>query len=868
MIKGHNMKNKISTLLSSKKQLITILTILIVLILVFIAFRYYNTIFLSDKLNKEEMKYLKDKKSIVFTGQLNYAPFEFKETTGDYKGMMVELLQWISVEYGFNLSFEPDSFAEAQALVLSGKVDGITSLFYSEKRKEKFDFSDVVFEVPASIFVLKDRYDIQSLHSLSGKKIAIQKGDYAVEFLNQNNIKADILYVEDFYMAIDKLIESEVDAVIGDEQVVWYHIYKQNYQDKLKKVGEPLYIGENCFAIKKGNNLLLSILNKGINRARKKEILDQIEQKWLGINLAEKKKSSESNIIFYIVITLLILIVIVSILQIRKQIIAKKILETQSRERLKIIINSIPDIIYLRDDKSNIIEFNESFKEFFIEEKSKNINNSGAIDTSILEDIEGKRLTKRSKKKKNNIDNLSEISVKNFIFNLSHTMIQSFEELSFHDQQIIEQKTSEVRNINMINKNGEERLFRVNKISIRDYDGNYKWVLTIARDITFEKRTEAELLKIQKLDSLGMIAGKIAHDFNNILMGIIGNLSLARASIDKKDELIELLDNAIEVSEHAKKLSNQLLSFSKGGYPIKEFFNPLDVVSSVVDLTLKGTSVSYKINFDKDQIFGIFADKNQFFQVLNNIILNSIQAVSAEGNIEINLEFKDLKSFNNTDIKGNYYLIISICDNGCGIPESIMGKIFDPFFTTKENGSGLGLSSVLTICNNHDGYVFCRNNEKDGATFYVLFPATHEKIDLSKRELQQPKSFPGLAIILLDDDEIVINVAKKLFTFFSCNIVTVKNDKELGEYLEKGKFDVCILDIVVPKSLGGIELIGQLREKYPDTIFVVSSGYSSSSVLSNYREHGFDFALKKPYDFEDVQNLLVKIKDKIAKKNN
>ena len=533
-----------------------------------------------------------------------------------------------------------------------------------------------------------------------------------------------------------------------------------------------------------------------------------------------------------------------------------------------LIINSIPDIIYLRDDKSNIIEFNESFKEFFIEEKSKNINNSGAIDTSILEDIEGKRLTKRSKKKKNNIDNLSEISVKNFIFNLSHTMIQSFEELSFHDQQIIEQKTSEVRNINMINKNGEERLFRVNKISIRDYDGNYKWVLTIARDITFEKRTEAELLKIQKLDSLGMIAGKIAHDFNNILMGIIGNLSLARASIDKKDELIELLDNAIEVSEHAKKLSNQLLSFSKGGYPIKEFFNPLDVVSSVVDLTLKGTSVSYKINFDKDQIFGIFADKNQFFQVLNNIILNSIQAVSAEGNIEINLEFKDLKSFNNTDIKGNYYLIISICDNGCGIPESIMGKIFDPFFTTKENGSGLGLSSVLTICNNHDGYVFCRNNEKDGATFYVLFPATHEKIDLSKRELQQPKSFPGLAIILLDDDEIVINVAKKLFTFFSCNIVTVKNDKELGEYLEKGNFDVCILDIVVPKSLGGIELIGQLREKYPDTIFVVSSGYSSSSVLSNYREHGFDFALKKPYDFEDVQNLLVKIKDKIAKKNN
>jgi len=587
----------------------------------------------------------------------------------------------------------------------------------------------------------------------------------------------------------------------------------------------------------------------------------------LGINLAEKKKSSESNIIFYIVITLLILIVIVSIFQIRKQIIAKKILEIQSRERLKIIINSIPYIIYLRDDKSNIIEFNESFKEFFIEEKSKNINNSGAIDTSILEDIEGKRLTKRSKKKKNNIDNLSEISVKNFIFNLSHTMIQSFEELSFHDQQIIEQKTSEVRNINMINKNGEERLFQVNKISIQDYDGNYKWVLTIARDITFEKRTEAELLKIQKLDSLGIIAGKIAHDFNNILMGIIGNLSLARASIDKKDELIELLDNAIEVSEHAKKLSNQLLSFSKGGYPIKEFFNPLDVVNSVVDLTLKGTAVSYKINFDKDQIFGIFADKNQFFQVLNNIILNAIQAVSTDGNIEINLEFKDLKYFNNTDIKDNYYLIISVCDNGCGIPESIIGKIFDPFFTTKENGSGLGLSSVLTICNNHDGYVFCRNNEKDGATFYILFPATHEKIDLSKRELQQPKSFPGLAIILLDDDEIVINVAKKLFTFFSCNIVTVKNDKELGEYLEKGKFDACILDIVVPKSLGGIELIGQLKEKYPDTIFIVSSGYSSSPVLSNYREYGFDFALKKPYDFEDVQNLLVKIEDKIAKKN-
>lgn len=238
-----------------------------------------------EALTTEEKAFLENKREIVFVSQTVYPPFEFVEKPGDHTGMCIELARWIATEFGFKARFTDTVFKEAQQAVLSGKADVLTSLFYSEKRDQVFDFTDTMFEVPASIFVAADRPDIKGIENLNGKTIAMQKGDYALEFLHSKGLSFAVVDTANFAEATDLVIAGRADAIIGDEQIVLYHVYSKGMIHHIKKVGEPLYIGQNCMAVKEGNPILHSILNKGVAKARKSGVLDRIQRKWLGVQM-------------------------------------------------------------------------------------------------------------------------------------------------------------------------------------------------------------------------------------------------------------------------------------------------------------------------------------------------------------------------------------------------------------------------------------------------------------------------------------------------------------------------------------------------------------------------------------------------------
>jgi len=819
-----------------KKVLFIFLVILTLIIFVLILSINFKKNYYKTRLTKDEIRYLKEKKNITFTGQINYAPFEYLDKDGNYNGMMIDLLRWISYEFGFNISFKPTTFLEAQNLVKDGKIDGITSLFYSEKRELVFDFSSIIFMVPASIFVYYNRYDISSdkeshFKGLNGKKIAMQKGDYAQEFLKENNVDANIVYVDDFYQAIDKIISNEVDVVIGDEQVVWYHIFSKNYVDKIKVIGDPLYVGLNCFGLHKGDKILKSILNKGIQKAKEEGILDRLTKKWIGksYQVVEKPKINEKFLIFLIIIVLIIIIILSIFLF--KTINKSKIFRETATQRLRKIIDSLPYIIYLIDENRDIAEYNVEFARFF-----------------AIPFFEKK---------------LSLESINQFI---SPLLNKQFEQISFDDIDVLNNNLTIKREIEIIDINGEKRTFSIQKIPIQSKLYKQKGVLTLLKDITEEKKSEEEILRVQKLESVGLLAGKIAHDFNNILTGIIGNLSLALASFEDKEELLELIKTAKDVALQAKNLTSQLLVFSKGGAPIKELFDPLEVIKVVLNFSVKGTSFEYELKFLSDKKYYLYADKNQYFQALNNLVLNSIQASREGSKISVKLDYKELDQFNGQNIDKRFYCVVSLEDWGTGIPEKAMDKIFNPFYTTKQNSSGLGLSSIKTICKNHNGYVFFENKKEGGAIFYLLFPSTYELITLKENKNESFRQYNPYSIVLLDDDDVVINTAKKVFRFFNCDVDATKNSSELLKLFELDKkYDICILDLIVPGSEGGEGLIKILKSRYPDTIFVVSSGYFGSPVLSKHKEYGFDYMLKKPYDFEDIKSLLKNIEEQKKK---
>ena len=239
----------------------------------------------AGELSAEEQDYLRNKETIVFVSQTRYPPFEFTDTDGQREGMMLDVVRWLAVELGFKPVFADMTFQEAQEAVLSGKADILTSLFFSPKRYERFEFTSTLFKVPASIFVQADRTDIKELSDLNGKIIAIQKGDYAKEFLESKNIRFEILDTKDFGEATDMVIAGKADAVIGDEQIVLYHIFSNRLTDRVKKVGEPLYSGNNCMASSKKNDIFIGILNKGIEEALRAGVLDKVSKKWLGTQL-------------------------------------------------------------------------------------------------------------------------------------------------------------------------------------------------------------------------------------------------------------------------------------------------------------------------------------------------------------------------------------------------------------------------------------------------------------------------------------------------------------------------------------------------------------------------------------------------------
>ena len=243
------------------------------------------------ELSKEEQAYLKEKGTIVFVSQTRYPPFEFVDKNGDHTGMCIELARWMATELGFKPEFTDTFFKQAQQDVLSGKADVLTSFFYSKKRDELFDFTQVVFDVPASIFVSAERPDIKDIQDLNGKRIAMQAGDYAEEFLKSKNVEFDVVTTKNFAEATDLVISGKADALIGDEQIVLYHIFKDNLVEEIKKVGDPLYVGRNCMATRGGDTLLAGILDKGIKAAVKGGIIDKINRKWIGTHYTSRESS-------------------------------------------------------------------------------------------------------------------------------------------------------------------------------------------------------------------------------------------------------------------------------------------------------------------------------------------------------------------------------------------------------------------------------------------------------------------------------------------------------------------------------------------------------------------------------------------------
>lgn len=322
----------------------------------------------ADEVSSEEKAWLKEHQEIIFVSQSNYPPFEFLDMENNSTGMSIELIRWIATEFGFRVRFRAMSFQEAQKAVLNGEADAITSLFYSEKRDEKYDFTTMTWEVPALIFVKSERPDIRTLQDLNGKRVAMQRGDYAGEFLEQEGIQYTIVPTDTFEEAVELVIAGLADAVVGDKPIVLYYLFSNGVLDKVKSLEAPLYIGKNSIAVKEGDIILQSILNKGLKRAMESGVIEKIDKKWMGITYSQSSDWFDKNR-SYIggglgILTLLFILVALWNLNLRHTV-NKKTAELRFNQfHLQSILNSIPDLMWLKDKDGIYRNCNRRFERF------------------------------------------------------------------------------------------------------------------------------------------------------------------------------------------------------------------------------------------------------------------------------------------------------------------------------------------------------------------------------------------------------------------------------------------------------------------------------------------------------------------------
>ncbi|MBN1622452.1 MAG: PAS domain S-box protein [Endomicrobiales bacterium] len=494
-----------------------------------------------------------------------------------------------------------------------------------------------------------------------------------------------------------------------------------------------------------------------------------------------------------------------------------------SEERLKILYENAPDAIYLYDSKGNIIDGNRKAEEIIGYKR---------------EELIGKNMLTAGIFPFNQIQKVTKI--------LASTIVGK-----------------QGGPIDVVLKRKDGSLVPIETTAYPVKIHGESVIMGIGRDITDRKKKEDEIIKSQKIESLSVLAGGIAHDFNNILTHILGNIDIAKHLTDKEGKIYKILDDAEKGGFQATSLTRQLLTFAKGGEPIKEICFIKDIVKDSATFVLRGSSCRCEFSIDKG-IWLARVDPGQIGQVIDNLVINAKQAMREGGVVKISISSYIVDEELILPLEKGEYIKICIRDSGVGIPKENLNKIFDPYFTTKNEGSGLGLSTVYSIIKKHNGHITVQSESGKGTEFCIYIPAYKGKIEKPVKEENIIEKDSG-RVLIMDDDKAVLNVLSRMLKHIGYEVVSTNDGKEAikvyKESMNSGKpFDAVILDLTVRAGMGGKLAISELLKIDPNVKAVASSGYSDDSTAAEHKNLGFKEFLGKPYVPEKLSKVLKSIK--------
>lgn len=489
----------------------------------------------------------------------------------------------------------------------------------------------------------------------------------------------------------------------------------------------------------------------------------------------------------------------------------------EEKERLDVTLSSIDDAVITTDTTGKIVLYNEKAQKL-IGNKMKNIIGKELKEVFSLR-VDSKQ-----------------ISPVNEVLKTQKRLIL--------DKEIL-----------LVSSSGDRYDIELSAAPITSQQKEILGVVIAFRDVTEKRHMESELIKAQKLESIGILAGGIAHDFNNILTAVLGNVSLAKLYAGEQNKITSILAKAENAVLQAKELTHQLLTFSKGGAPVKKTASIAEIVQESANFILRGSKVQCEFEID-DDLWNVDVDTGQMSQVIQNLIINAEQAMPEGKHIQITISNVQLTENNIPSLPAGKYVKISILDEGVGISPENLEKIFDPYFTTKSTGTGLGLTTTYSIIKRHGGHIKIDSEIGVGTAVHIFLHASLKSVQKSEQAKPDIRNGKG-RILIMDDEPMVRELSRNILNHLGYEVIETGDGKEtLQCYMDARDgdqpIDLIIMDLTIPGGMGGKETITRLKQIDPAVKAIVSSGYSNDPIMADFKKYGFIDVLSKPYTVESL----------------
>ncbi|WP_005035874.1 transporter substrate-binding domain-containing protein [Holophaga foetida] len=629
--------------------------------------------------------------SLVVGLDQDYPPYEFLTPQGQVAGFNVDLIRAVARVMGMNLELRPGVWGNLRDDLLAGRIQILTSMLKSPEREPIFAFATPPIEVRYSLFMRRGSALPRNLEKLQGLKILVQRGSQMHEHLLAKGIQDSVVPVESELEALRQLAAGRQDAALV-AHLTGLMLIRQGGVANIQPVGQPVLTRELCLTVRKGDIQLLTSLNTGLAILRRTGEYQQIHSKWFGE--LEDPTPSTRKALAALAITAGALLLILTAVLIWNRTLQRRVLkhtrELQAgKDFLQAVIDSLPLMLFAKDP-------NRDFAFSLWNRKAEEMTGTPASQLLGTRDRD-------------------------------HFPPEQAEAFRKADEEVMGQGILRVTEEEPLDTGKGRLLLRTLKVPIRDPEGRPLQLLGISEDITERKRLEQALAQIQHLESLGVMAGGVAHDFNNHLMGIQGNLDLASWELPEKHPAQAFLQDAATSIRLAANLTNQMLAYSGQS---SHFIRPLDLnrlITTMQDLLVATTSRKLAFHLDLDETLPLVeADEHQIQQVVLNLVINASEAIGDRpGNLRISTrrELLEAESLPGQLLRPGLHSVLQVEDDGCGMEADLLPHIFEPFFTTKFTGRGLGLSAVQGILKAHKGAILVSSQPELGSTFKVFLPA-------------------------------------------------------------------------------------------------------------------------------------------------